>query len=489
MVGPIDYRMNVLDPIQGYLQGLKFAEDRETVRLGREQTRQAMGIQAAQEARAVEEFQMQKAEAARKVAEAQRGQQVIADLFNNPNPTSADFEAAYVANPTLRDEIKFMMDRQSAAQKAAQLKASQSLYAAAAQGNIPVVKRILEESRDAFSGSGNEQMVSLVDEALKMADKDPESAIKSLRTGTGFLVHEAGGDIDKLNEALGIGAAPKPTEAFRTLDAQLRAGGIVPQSEGGDGRYESAMQAAGGAVPKAPEAASTIGKIAADVKAGIIPQHVLDTAIRIEEKQASADDGLTLQQKISEEARLRGEYTKRTEDLAAAERNFQIIQTSAADDSGAGDIALVTSFMKMLDPGSVVRETEFATAANAGGMLARLQAIATKVENGQFLSEEQRTDFQRLAGQYLKAAQDQEGPVRETYKAIIENYGLNPVNVFGARAATATPTVAQTVAHVEPPPASFVEKAEVNAAAEKYGVTPEEIWNKMTPEQRATYGK
>lgn len=489
MVSPIDYTMQVLDPIQGYLQGLQFGENVQTARLGREQTRQSMGIQAAQEARAAEQFQMQKAEAARKLAEAQRSQQALLDLFNNPSPTSDDFTRAYVANPAIRDEIKFLMDKQTSEQNKALLTSSQNIYAAAAQQNPDVLRRILTEQRDAMSAAGNEQMVRLVDEGLKMLDTDPAGAMQQLRATTGLTILGLGGDVKKINEALGLPEAPKPTEAFRTLDAQLRAGGIVPQSEGGDGRYEQAMQAAGGAIPKAPEAVSPIGKIAADVKTGIIPQSVLDTAIRIEEKQARSDEGLTLQQKIAEEARLRGEYTKRTEDLAAAERNFQVIQTSAADNSGAGDIALVTSFMKMLDPGSVVRETEFATAANAGGMLARLRAISTKIENGQFLSPDQRTDFQRLAEQYLKAARDQEGPVRESYQAIIENYGLNPVNVFGARAATAAPTAAPTVSPVEPPPASFVEKAEIKAVAEKHGVTPEEIWNKMTPEQRATYGK
>jgi hypothetical protein len=38
----------------------------------------------------------------------------------------------------------------------------------------------------------------------------------------------------------------KPTEAMRTLDAQLRGAGIVPKNEGGDGQYEAAMLKAAG---------------------------------------------------------------------------------------------------------------------------------------------------------------------------------------------------------------------------------------------------
>jgi hypothetical protein len=229
------------------------------------------------------------------------------------------------------------------------------------------------------------------------------------------------------------------------------------------------------------EGASPLGKIAQDVEAGLIPKSVLDAAIRVDEK--ASEEGLTLQQKVAEEARLRGEYGKRTEDLSAAERNFSVIQTSAADQSGAGDIALVTSFMKMLDPGSVVRETEFATAANAGGLLATLSALPNKIEKGEFLTPQQRADFQRLAGRYLDAAKAQEVQVQASYQQIVDNYGLDPVNVFGARAAT-TPAPGATTAI----PQSFITNQNVTNAATAAGVTPEDMWNVMTPEQRARYG-
>jgi len=276
------------------------------------------------------------------------------------------------------------------------------------------------------------------------------------------------------------------TAETRSRLEQLRLAGIDPASK--EGRRFLLTGSLGEATP---EGASPIGKIAQDVQAGLIPESVLNTAIRIEEKQAKSDEGLTLQQKIAEEARLRGEYTKRTEDLAAAERNFQTIQTSAADNSGAGDIALVTSFMKMLDPGSVVRETEFATAANAGGMLARLKAIATKVENGQFLSADQRADFQRLAGQYLQAAKEQEAPVRDSYQAIIDNYGLNPVNVFGTRAVTTAPPAVPPGAAAAPatstPPQSFLDDQKIRQIANSRGLTIEQIWQQLPDEMRKRY--
>jgi len=453
MVGPIDYTMQVLDPIQGYMKGLAFGEDLQNSQLGREQTRQTMGIQQTQEARAAQEFEMRKAEAARKQADAQRGQQVLGELLSNPSPTSEDFTKAYLANPAIREEVKFLMGNQSAEVTKAQLSSAQNLYAAAAQNNLPIVERLLTEQRDAAKNGGNEQMYQLADEGLKMLQSDPEMAMKHVRTSTGLSILGLGGDIKKVNEAIGIN--------------------------------------------EQKDAVSPLGKIAQDVSSGIIPKSVLDSAIAVD--KAAADGGLTLPQKISEEARLRGEYSKRTEDLSAAERNFSIIETSAADNSGAGDIALVTSFMKMLDPGSVVRETEFATAANTGGLLAKLKSAVTKIEDGKFLSPEQRTDFQRLAGKYLEAANAQEQGVQSSYQAIIDNYGLNPVNVFGARAATAAaPSGAPAAAEVQPAPAdsasgsiplSFMSNEGVKQAADAAGVTPEEMWAVMPDDVRATYGR
>ena len=135
----------------------------------------------------------------------------------------------------------------------------------------------------------------------------------------------------------------------------------------------------------------------------------------------------------------------------------------------------------MLDPGSVVRETEFATAANAGGLLGRLQSLATKVESGQFLSAEQRTEFQNLSRKFLEAARMQEQGVQQSYQAIVDNYGLNPVNVFGARAATESAAGAI--------PQSFLSSQAVINAATKNGTTPEAMWGIMSAEQRALYGE
>lgn len=148
------------------------------------------------------------------------------------------------------------------------------------------------------------------------------------------------------------------------------------------------------------------------------------------------------------ERALAGDYKKRASSLDASTRNLEIIQASAADDSGAGDIALVTSFMKMLDPGSVVRETEFATARDTAGLYTMMQNWATKKTTGAFLSPGQRKNFAELSRKYMEAAEREDKRVRDDMGFMIKNYGLEKQNVFGTRAGKGAPE-AQAMAPVQ----------------------------------------
>ena len=61
--------------------------------------------------------------------------------------------------------------------------------------------------------------------------------------------------------------------------------------------------------------------------------------------------------------------------------------------AGAADLALIFNYMKMLDPGSVVRESEFALAAQTGGLTARVSAYWDKIVKGGTLDESMRRDL------------------------------------------------------------------------------------------------
>ena len=103
---------------------------------------------------------------------------------------------------------------------------------------------------------------------------------------------------------------------------------------------------------------------------------------------------------------------------------------SAKIGEGLGDVALITSFMKMLDPGSTVRESEFAVARDTSGLYTSLENAANKAKTGEFLNANQRKTFVTLAKQYLQAAETDGKKTRKSMEGIVERLGLNPADVF-----------------------------------------------------------
>ena len=134
---------------------------------------------------------------------------------------------------------------------------------------------------------------------------------------------------------------------------------------------------------------------------------------------------------FEQEEKLRKEFQLRTKVYGELGGTFNNIKSSADAKTGPGDIALITGFMKMLDPGSVVRETEFATARDTAGLYTRLENSLKKAETGQFLQPNQRSEFVNLAKQYLDSAQKKAGDEKKALGIVVKNYRLNPENVFG----------------------------------------------------------
>jgi hypothetical protein len=145
---------------------------------------------------------------------------------------------------------------------------------------------------------------------------------------------------------------------------------------------------------------------------------------------------------FEQEEKLRKEFQVRNKVYGELGTTYSNIESSSKAKSGPGDIALITGFMKMLDPGSVVRETEFATARDTAGLYTRLENSLKKAESGQFLQPKQREEFVNLAKQYLDSAQKKSGEDRKALGVVVKNYKLNPDNVFGpATTATNDPNI------------------------------------------------
>lgn len=132
--------------------------------------------------------------------------------------------------------------------------------------------------------------------------------------------------------------------------------------------------------------------------------------------------------------KLRGDF--RSEPIYKAHQEVQSayaqIGQALKQASPAGDLAGATKIMKLLDPGSVVRESELGMAMAATGLMDRVQNYATNIMAGTKLTPTQRKDFQRLADALYGESVKQYNAKQGEYKGISERNGLNTTDVIGA---------------------------------------------------------
>ncbi len=129
---------------------------------------------------------------------------------------------------------------------------------------------------------------------------------------------------------------------------------------------------------------------------------------------------------FKQETTLRKEFegSPESKQFKTVEDSYKVI--NSIEPSPAGDISLIFSYMKMLDPGSTVREGEFANAQNAGSVPDRISNMYNKVVSGERLNDAQRTDFKNQAKQLYVTRQKSYGEAANKYRSMGSQYKLNP---------------------------------------------------------------
>lgn len=97
-----------------------------------------------------------------------------------------------------------------------------------------------------------------------------------------------------------------------------------------------------------------------------------------------------------------------------------------ATTSAAATLAGATKFMKLLDPGSVVRESELGMALAATGALDRATNYFNTLKFGNVLTKAQAEDFKNITAQIYAAAQSQQKAIDQNYTQQAKTYGLRP---------------------------------------------------------------
>lgn len=144
--------------------------------------------------------------------------------------------------------------------------------------------------------------------------------------------------------------------------------------------------------------------------------------------------------------KLADDFARDSKDFVARGQSYGTVLAASKDATPAGDLSLIFAYMKMLDPGSVVREGEFATAQNAAAVPDRVRNLYNRVVDGTRLTPEQRADFTNQAKNVYSAAQRRQTAIVQTYtdRAQVANVPANLVVMdYGAGVEPAGPRVGE----------------------------------------------
>lgn len=136
---------------------------------------------------------------------------------------------------------------------------------------------------------------------------------------------------------------------------------------------------------------------------------------------------LDVEEIFKQEGKLRGEFTKLAGEFLDVQAAFGRI--NAAQNTSQGDISLLISFMKMLDPGSVVRESEFATAETAASVPERLKGAYMQIISGERLTQSQRNGLKAQSKALFDAELSSQTQLITEYQGLAEDYGLDSSRV------------------------------------------------------------
>lgn len=222
------------------------------------------------------------------------------------------------------------------------------------------------------------------------------------------------------------GAALGMDEA--TLRAQILTAGQQAQEEftlgPGDIRFRGAEPLAAN-IPS-PEAASPEGKAALDRIAFVEGFGEDSDVVRFFDEQFAPEGA-----KLSDVSSLRGQFIQGSSSFAKALSGFRKVVAAAEspDPTGASDLALIFNFMKVLDPESVVRESEFATAQNSGGVPERIRQTYNRAIGGERLTEQLRIEFLQAAEEQFMAVLGIQRQREDLFRGIAERSEITPEDV------------------------------------------------------------
>ncbi len=390
---PINYGVQIQDPTQSFLSAFQTGASIQESRLKQEQQQQQMA-----------------------------NQKLIQEGFNKlrqPGATAADYANLSMMLPeTQAKSVRESFSLLSGERQNAALQQSGQVFSAFKAGKPEIAISLLDQQIAGKRNSGDEEGAKFLETWRDVAKENP----KATEDYFGFTISQMPGGDKVITSAIALEGERRAKEKQPFEILKLSSEAIIKEQEAKFApdkfltdlnltkeqieQAKAARRASDAAAKKSGAEAARAEAEAKQMSAGIIP---VDKRPELETK-------------------FRKEYNDQTKPYQEVKSAYGRVLSS--EDSAVGDLSLIFGYMKMLDPGSVVREGEFATAQNAAGVPERIMNIYNKVATGQRLSPSQRDSFKGQAKGLYNSALEGEKTVRTGLERISKGYGLNTENIF-----------------------------------------------------------
>ncbi|WP_168383464.1 hypothetical protein [Acinetobacter indicus] len=172
MVQPINYMLDVQNPVQTAMTGL------------------TQGMQIGQ-------FMQAKEQAEREAIQKQQMQEELSAFALKPNKTHDDYANIMARFPSLAENFQKSYNVLDAGRQQASFKTASRVYAAAAGGRTDIAKSILENEALGYENAGDAAQAEQMRNLAKMAEQNPDGFL----TSTGLFLASA--NPDKFKDTLG----------------------------------------------------------------------------------------------------------------------------------------------------------------------------------------------------------------------------------------------------------------------------------------------
>lgn len=242
---------------------------------------------------------------------------------------------------------------------------------------------------------------------------------------------------------------PQKTSTATPLSKLFSERALLPVGDPLIKAYDAAIIKESQFAPTAPRAGTLLSQLQDDLAAATNPKIIKEIQLRIQKEINNAPQtvvNINEGQKGLENVMKIGSAFK-SEPIYKEYQGMQTAfnQVNAALNQGTpiGDLAGATKMMKLMDEGSVVRESELALAMAAAGRIDRLKNYLNQSMTGQKLTPQQRLDFKALSNELYAAASQAYNNKRAEYEAFGKSYDLPNLNTSLGAPATVPSVVSK----------------------------------------------